>query len=80
MTRPNAIQMIAVIRISGIIKGADSESLHGCLEVLTSPSADAGVRTDALAQLRKLGGVIARFCDEYEHAETPARACAGRAS
>lgn len=75
MTRPNADQMRAVIRISGIIHGSDSDSMHGCIEVLMSPAADHRVKGDALAQLRKLGGAIARLCDEYERAEQPARAC-----
>jgi hypothetical protein len=78
MTRPNGIQMRAVIHMSGVINGADSESLHHCFEVLMSPSADRLVRAEALRQLRKLGGLIARFCDEYEQAEAPEQACAGR--
>lgn len=80
MTRPNGIQMRAVIHMSSVINGGDSESLRHCLEVLMSPSADHLVRAEALRQLRKLGGLIARFCDEYEQAEAPVRACDGRAS
>ena len=80
MTRPNGTQMRAVIRMSGIINSADSESLHHSLEVLMSPAADHLVRAEALRQLRKLGGLIARCCDEYEQSEAPTQTCDGRAS
>lgn len=78
MTRPNGLQMRAVIHMSSVIDGDDSDSMRHFLEVLMSPSADHLVRAEALRQLRKLGGLITRWCDEYEAAETPAQACAAR--
>ena len=80
MSRPNAQQMQAVIRISGVINGEYSRSIHRCLEVLASPSAHDMARADALAMLRFLGGLIARYCDDYAHAGNCTSACCGSQS
>ena len=74
MTRPNGVQIIVVIHMSGIAPPGS----HGYLATLLSPACEPGVRADALSRLRQAGGLMARYCDDYERAETPTSACWGR--
>jgi len=67
--RPTADQILAVIHMGGIAP----LGTHGYLAVLLSYEAAPEVRADALAQLRGLGGLMARFCNDYERAGKPAR-------
>lgn len=68
--RPTADQILAVIHMGGIAP----LGTHGYLAVLLSPDSTPEVRADALAQLRRLGGLMARFCNDYERTGQPARA------
>jgi hypothetical protein len=67
--RPTADQKLAVIHMGGIAP----LGTHGYLTVLLSDESTPQARADALANLRRLGGLMARFCNDYERAGQPAR-------